>query len=202
MSYGQAYLSKNKKNMRTIKYKRSYSRMRVEEEGIVTSHLPAYTDILKIRFVIVRYPVLVNALQLHVSTFPVGKSMVVVYLRCQHAVPKKSSPNWDTWQGLYVSASSGMGSKHTFAWIGYYSVCCLSEKYFAELHQNISKPKPRKGSGESRNYVLQCEFCLKFIVSAWGFVADRRTAPESLKEPDCMSQGIMRYCSVHVTCTS
>ena len=119
MSYGQAYLSKNKNIKRTIGYKRSYSRRRVENEGIVTSHLPAYTDIVKIRFRIVRYPVLVNALQLHVSTFPVGKCMVVVYLRCQHAVPKKSSPNWDTWQGLYVSASSGMGSKHTFAWIGY-----------------------------------------------------------------------------------
>ena len=123
MSYGQAYLSKNKNNKRTIWYKRSYSRRRVEEEGIVTSHLPAYTDIVKIRFRLVRYPFLVNALQL--STFPVGKCIVVIYLRCQHALAYKKegenvkngqtgSPNWDTWQGLYVSASSGMGSKDTF----------------------------------------------------------------------------------------
>ena len=120
MSYGSAYLSKNKKSKRTIRYKRAYSRKRVEEEGIVTSHLPSYTDIVKIRFRILRYPVLVNALQL--STFPVGKCMIVVYLRCQHAVREKNSSNLDTWQGLYVSARSGMGSKHTFAWIGCYRV--------------------------------------------------------------------------------
>ena len=49
MSYGADFLSKERDKKATIETKRSYSSRKVEEEGIVTSHLPAYTDILKIR---------------------------------------------------------------------------------------------------------------------------------------------------------
>ena len=53
MSYGPDFLSKEKNKRMTINYKGSYTGRPVEEKGIVTSHLPAYTDILKIRFVII-----------------------------------------------------------------------------------------------------------------------------------------------------
>ena len=49
MSYGPSFLSKDRNNKRTIRAKRPNKR-KVDEEGIVTSHLPAYTDILRIRF--------------------------------------------------------------------------------------------------------------------------------------------------------
>ena len=49
MSYGPDFLSKEKDKRRTIKAKQLRGRAAVEEEGIVTSRLPAYTDILKIR---------------------------------------------------------------------------------------------------------------------------------------------------------
>ena len=52
MSYGPDFLSKEKDKRRTIKAKKQRGR-EVEEEGIVTSRLPAYTDILKIRFEII-----------------------------------------------------------------------------------------------------------------------------------------------------
>ena len=52
MSYGPDFLSKKKDKLRTIKVKKLRGRA-VEEEGIVTSRLPAYTDILKIRFEII-----------------------------------------------------------------------------------------------------------------------------------------------------
>ena len=50
MSYGPDFLSKEKDKRRTIKAKQPYRGRAVEEKGIVTSRLPAYTDILKIRF--------------------------------------------------------------------------------------------------------------------------------------------------------
>ena len=53
MSYGPDFLSKEKDKRRTIKAKQLRGRAAVEEEGIVTSRLPAYTDILKIRFEII-----------------------------------------------------------------------------------------------------------------------------------------------------
>ena len=53
MSYGPDFLSKEKDKMMTINSKRSYTGRPVEEKGIVTSHLPAYTDILKIRFIVI-----------------------------------------------------------------------------------------------------------------------------------------------------
>ena len=53
MSYGPDFLSKEKDKRRTIKAKQLRARAAVEEEGIVTSRLPAYTDILKIRFEII-----------------------------------------------------------------------------------------------------------------------------------------------------
>ena len=53
MSYGPDFLSKEKDKRRTIKAKQPYRGRAVEEKGIVTSRLPAYTDILKIRFEII-----------------------------------------------------------------------------------------------------------------------------------------------------
>ena len=53
MSYGPDFLSKEKDKRMTINYKMSHTWRPVEQKGIVTSHLPAYTDILKIRFIVI-----------------------------------------------------------------------------------------------------------------------------------------------------
>ena len=78
MSYGPDFLSKEKDKRRTIKAKQLRGRAAVEEEGIVTSRLPAYTDILKIRFEII-YGFI--SFQVKIKSFSPGKCMAAKYPR-------------------------------------------------------------------------------------------------------------------------
>lgn len=84
MSYGPDFLSKDKVDKRTIRAKRSYSRRKVEGEGIVTSHLPAYTDVLKIRYILISQMTLVYAGCF--THFLTEKCMAVVYQSCEYAI--------------------------------------------------------------------------------------------------------------------
>ena len=100
MSYGPDFLSKEKDKRRTIKAKQLRGRAAVEEEGIVTSRLPAYTDILKIRFeIIYGFIVIINH-----QSFSIGKCTDAKYQRYKAANLNQGFKSSVTWQGLYVFA--------------------------------------------------------------------------------------------------